>query len=376
MASRTAHRTVKILGSQVIAVDHLLANPKNPRPNYQFEEDNPDIRAISDSFALDGQHNPIKCYELLPERPGYFMLVQGHRRLFAARASGQDTLECTIIARPQSEAEELDWISSEDTLRSDWGLFSRMSHARRIALANGFETMTDPRLIAKTGLTALQLARAEKMFRLESAIIAHVKLWEEYRYRQNNAGEGVSIAADFTVDSGIRVTDFAPDKAAITWDIFVALKKNCASIREVSEWTDLHLQQRIAQMVSRGSLSEAEQLRIVIESISRNNLQPGVPSQISSLLVDSGTGRTMRDVVRTTKNGFVSRLLVTTERLTKLADPVAALAKNVDQLGSDPDVLRRSKSVVETMLWRLTDLQSKLERHIERLDRMEEIRGR
>lgn len=354
----------KFLGFASIAVDAIRPNPHNPRKVYHFDADNPRVLTMADSLRVSGQHNPIKVYELLPEEPGQYMLVQGHRRVYSAKLAGIDSLECEVISRPSSLAEELDWLGSEDSLKDEWGPFSKMEYARDLAIAYDIP-ITDKKIQAKTGLSAMKLSVAERMFLLEKPIWAHVVRWEEYSYFES-LGEQEAMR-DFPTDSGIKISDFPPEKAALTWDIFLSLRKHCASITE--EYNDLDLQTRIAISASRSTMKDLQRFKAIVDSMSRAS-RPGSLSQIANLL-ESKPGRRsgVKSLVHTTRNTHAVRLVEATKSAKRLADTLQVLDRNIDQLGFDIDTLNAANNNLLSLLRYAERFQTHLERYMNQVER-------
>lgn len=368
-ATRTRVPKPRILSTKAIALDRLIPNDLNPRETYHFTEDNPGILALADSLRISGQQNPIQCYEVA-DKPGYFKLVKGHRRLFSARVANLKTLDAIIVDAPKTLGEELDLLGSEETLRHDWGLFSKMKYARQVALASGMNSLVNAQLVAKTGLTGRELSIADRMFRLEPTLVAHVRIWEEYTYRVAQAKEmGTHVSpGDFTVKSGIKVTEFSPVKAALVFDIFSALKSKCSSISEVKTWTDLKLQTRIAQIISRANVKEGERLASLIESVNRTT-RPGALTMISSLLAEGSTANSIPVLLKATKNTHLMQMVQLVPKMVRMATQLNTLEKNIDQLGFDLQALQDCNAACLTLSRRVDRLQMLLQRKISDLQK-------
>lgn len=352
-----------VLGHNTISVERLHPNPKNPRPSFHFGADNPEIKALGDSISVDGLHNPLKVYELMPEAPGNFRIVQGHRRYEAARLVGVEALDCIIIERPQSEKEELEWLGSEDAHKRAWsesGLF-QMKHAYELAKELGSK-VAHPDIVSRTGLTMKQLEVAEKLFNLEPEIQALVVAYEKAKYELalQAAGPGQHQQHRRMYGSGVKVTEFPPERAAACWDLFEALRAQCTLM--VKEWGDFDLQLKIAQWsTQRGGMDGLRALTAAVKA-SGQSPRPGLQTQISDLLVNEN--RRVADVVKTTKNGYIVKLSKAAKAIKSLDTTIQGLSNNFDQLGGNVELLKEVERHVLALQLHATTFQAKLERLI------------
>lgn len=74
-----------------IAVEDIVSNPYNPRAFYSAET----IDELAESFEKQGQITPILVTRLA-EFPGKYVIVDGERRIRAARSRGDKTIEADI----------------------------------------------------------------------------------------------------------------------------------------------------------------------------------------------------------------------------------------------------------------------------------------
>jgi len=74
-----------------ILVDDVVSNPYNPRAFYSAET----IDELADSFGKQGQITPILVTQLA-EFPGKYVIVDGERRIRAARSRGDKTIEADV----------------------------------------------------------------------------------------------------------------------------------------------------------------------------------------------------------------------------------------------------------------------------------------
>jgi ParB family chromosome partitioning protein len=74
-----------------IALDDIVSNPYNPRAFYSAET----IDELANSFAQQGQITPIQVTRL-PEFPGKYVIVDGERRVRAAKSRGDQYIDADL----------------------------------------------------------------------------------------------------------------------------------------------------------------------------------------------------------------------------------------------------------------------------------------
>lgn len=74
-----------------IALDDIVSNPYNPRAFYSAET----IDELANSFAQQGQITPIQVTRL-PEFPGKYVVVDGERRVRAAKSRGDQYIDADL----------------------------------------------------------------------------------------------------------------------------------------------------------------------------------------------------------------------------------------------------------------------------------------
>lgn len=352
-------RKFEVLDHQSIELSRLHPNPRNPRPTFHFGQDNPEIIALGESIRIDGLHNPLKVYELMPEAPGEFRIVQGHRRYAGSQVSGVTELDCIIIRRPTDEKEELEWLGSEDAHKRAWsesGLF-QMHHAYELAIQLGLRTPAHPEVAAKTGLTMTQLTVAEKIFKLEKPIQAMIMEYERIRYEQSLNGEAKRGRLS---GSGVRTSEFPPDRAALVWDLFEALREHCTLT--VQKLDDLDLQTKIARWsTQRGGVEGLKNLTQAVRQAGRNP-RPGLLAQIDDLL--NNDKRQVKDVVRTTRNTHIVRLVKLRKQLQATDEAIIRITPNTDSVGADLDLLKDTDRALSHLLRHADELQRRIEKLI------------
>lgn len=357
-------RKLRILGHQEIPVDHLHPHPLNPRPTFHLIEDNPELIAMGDSIRIEGLHNPIKVYEL-EESPGNFRILQGHRRWMAARLANVDLLDAIVVARPRTEADELEALGSEDAFKRAWsesGLF-QMRYANDLARRLGLDNCVATEIATKTGLSMRQLTTAEKVFKLEAPIIALVAEHEYLRY-QASLNQDHKRGPRLAASSGVRTTEFTPEKAARVWELFDVLRTQLP--HAVKEWDDTELQQILAIKASKASLENMDNLLNAIR-VHGKRPSPGLLTQVHSLLADDHI--TITSVTQRTKNAQAVRFAKAVRKAEQLDKDLVSLNDKMDQFGSDPDLMARADRVLLSLLRHADDFQRRLERHMAKLER-------
>lgn len=74
-----------------VPIERIRENPFNARRIYQAEK----VKELAASIATHGQKVPATAMRD-PDRPGHYVLIDGHYRMQAAKAAGKDTLEVIV----------------------------------------------------------------------------------------------------------------------------------------------------------------------------------------------------------------------------------------------------------------------------------------
>lgn len=342
----------EILGYDEIPVDRIFPNPDNPRPNFHFSDDDPELIALGDSIKSSGQHRPAIVYEMVggwrPEcqdNQGHYMLLQGESRWRACTLAKVDVLRCLIVRTPKDKTSELEWLGVEEAFKREWQPFFVMRFAHRLANELNIE-ITNQKITARTGLTTKDLKLAEKIFKLEPEIQAILVEYEEilYKQRQNRMTKG-----RISGGSGIRSKEFTTSKAGHVWDIFQVLREKHAFV--VKEYDDLELQRRIASKATKGSATDKE-MQALLSALNEPNVNERIPTEIANLLANEE--QKIKDTVRTVghRNAIKHRKLI--RSLDALRTPVRAIHDSIDQVGTDLDQLETDKNVILRLI---NDLQ-------------------
>jgi ParB-like chromosome segregation protein Spo0J len=373
MTSATATKPRKrfeLLTYEEVDLERVHPNPDNPRPKWHLKPDDPQVRALADSMASEGQARPATVYEIvghykLPDQPHHYMLVQGHRRLLAARLAGLTVLQCLIVRVPESAAIEREWLAQEDTHHQDWGLFFKLRHAHLLA-AEHHKPVVHADIMAKTGLKAGQLEVADKLFRLEDPIIALVAESEQQAYEQEIGRRRRTRLSG----SGVRVEVFTPQLAAKVWDLYVALRENVPKI--VADLDAIDVQERIAIAVTAPNATHdtVDNLISLVKAIGAGQAQQGAASAVHALIANPGH-TTVTEVVRTTRFSQAHRLEQTRKKAQSFitgAKQLLVSTRDAEDLGANYDQLRDLHTHLLQVLRWAGELERKVERRIADLE--------
>lgn len=97
-----------------VDINEILPNPLNPRKNDAVQAE--DLIQI---IKKRGWEEPVVCYK----RGKMYVLLAGHRRLFAARQAKVKQLPAYVVEAPKSHQEEIERIASLQSGRVDWSTF-------------------------------------------------------------------------------------------------------------------------------------------------------------------------------------------------------------------------------------------------------------
>ena len=325
---------------QKIEVENIHPNPLNPRRAYHLDEKDEDLVALALSLQETGQRDPATVYEMLPDLPGQFMLLRGHRRHGAACLAQVPLLDCNVIPRPATKREELGWLGSEEALKLDWGRFTKLRYARDIAIEHGMQLM-DRQLTSLTGVPKAHLETAAYLFSLEPEIIEHVALWEEWDYHNRDKDKKSPVPHS---NLGIRIGKFTPERAAQVYRLFRILRDEFSDMPSVSGLNDLELQARIAANTNSNSINELKDTFAAIQSIKYSN-KPGDIITLNNLLREGQTsGRAARNVTSAAKNKYEQLLARHVNRADSMTNELRLLATYGNELGSNVELLLEAQA--------------------------------
>lgn len=169
MSTATLEKSLTIM----VPIENVFPNPKNPRKN-----DGIDSLTLQNIITDNGWETPVTAYET-EEGSGMYVLLGGHRRLFAAKQAEIPEIPVFVRPKPQSSQEEMKRIGglqsgfvnwSQYELASytynlwvEWGKPARKAFAKKLALSQN--QVTDyinvleyfPRTEIEDGLTKKEL---------------------------------------------------------------------------------------------------------------------------------------------------------------------------------------------------------------------------
>jgi hypothetical protein len=330
----------EIIDYAELPVSHVTHNPRNPRPSFHLEDDDPELAAMADSIKVEGQHRPVLAFELIghyeyPDKPGFFMLLQGERRWRSCNIAEVENIKTNIIRTPKNLVEELELLGIEEAHKLPWQPFFEMQHAKTLADAYGI-TVRHANIANKTGLTLDQLRQAEKIFALEPEIQQMLAEYEKEMYLQRIQGKRKKSGR--ITGRGVRVNEFTITKAATVYEIFLALRENLTLT--VAEFNDLDLQKRIATWATAYGTS-TDDLSLFLQALRQvgTNPPPGMIAKVHNLVQNPDAG--VKLMVNTMGNGLLNRLNNLSGRAEKLGKDSRVLSGRAEQFGHDEEILGR-----------------------------------
>jgi ParB family transcriptional regulator, chromosome partitioning protein len=94
-----------------VPLTSVIPNPLNPR-----RDDSVESEVLSDILKKRGWEEPLTCYQA----GKMYVLLAGHRRLYAARKAKVRKIPVYIVSKPKDEAEEIERIAGLQSARVDW----------------------------------------------------------------------------------------------------------------------------------------------------------------------------------------------------------------------------------------------------------------
>ena len=140
-------------GVQMVAIDHLLPNPHQPRANF----DPAALEELAASIRTHGIIQPL-VVTAAPDKPAHYWLIAGERRWRAAKMAG--LIEAPVIVREATPQQLMEWALVENVQRAD---------LNPIEEATAFQA-----LMAEFGLTQAEVA--ERVGKSRPAIANTVRL--------------------------------------------------------------------------------------------------------------------------------------------------------------------------------------------------------
>jgi len=143
-------RTAKTIEFQMIPTEKILPNPRNPRLNFKEEEIDELCASIQE---LGGIIVPLVVYPA--EQPGNYTLLDGERRLMAAKKLGMKTVPANVIPSELTDVQNLSVMFNVHMQRVQWN-----TAARAIALGELMQlrpNLTKKELREITGMNSTEI---------------------------------------------------------------------------------------------------------------------------------------------------------------------------------------------------------------------------
>lgn len=333
-----------------VPLDDISPNPLNPRPAFHLSDDDPELLSMAASIATEGLHRPAMIYELVghyeqKDAPRKFVLLQGERRWRASKLAKVGSLKANLHRVPQDKAEELELLGIEDAHKMPWQQFFEMRHAKALADTYGV-SVAHADIVNKTGLSMDQLRTAEKIFSLEPEIQALCAAYEEEVYSQRVSGKRKGSKAGRVRLSGTGVSEFTTTKAALTWDIFCALREHLTIM--VKDYDDVELQKRIATWACNGASTDD------LSGFNQAIRQAGEHAPTKMLTRVHNLLKNPESSVKASVNALgmsqVQKLNIFLNKLEQLTKDAVTLTRKADQLGHNPGKLNETRlAIVSTV---------------------------
>lgn len=133
----------------MVPTENVLPNPNNPRKN-----DALDSNSLQKTIRENGWLTPVSAYETEPGS-GLYMLIGGHRRLFAAREAKVTEIPVFKVPKPVSPIAEMKQILGLQSDMVDWSQYEYASYVYNLWIELGKPSRKD--LAKELGLSANQV---------------------------------------------------------------------------------------------------------------------------------------------------------------------------------------------------------------------------
>ena len=344
-----------------ISLNKIYSNPKNPRKPYHFDLESPAINDLIASLRQSGQRDPATVYEL-PDKPGEFMLLRGHRRHFCAVQADLDTLICNVVPYPESELAELVLLGSEEGNKEDWGEYTKLAFARDFANKSRID-ITHRNVTAETGIPRTKLEHAKAMFSLHEDVVKHVELWEQWNYENKDSDR--KKPAPFS-EYHIKVTKFTPERAALIYKIFQTFRNHFNQTGDIADLSDLDLQIRI---ISNTRSATHKDLRNAINAMETCQPNPTLYQMnlIDRLVQKKSDGYAATTIANKLHNRYEEILVKAIKHTGITAKDLEILSVNCDKAGSNREYFLELKANLGSITKFSTRLEAQLDKRIRQL---------
>lgn len=131
MPTPTATPTLESSLTIMVPIYNIFPNPLNPRKN-----DAIDSEELQQIIKKRGFEEPVTAYRKSPDADIYVLLA-GHRRLYAAKTAGIDEIPVFVVRKPKNTIEEIERIGSLQSGRVNWTAFEWASYTYNLWLEWG-----------------------------------------------------------------------------------------------------------------------------------------------------------------------------------------------------------------------------------------------
>ncbi len=149
-------------GLRMMPIEHLVANPNNPRRTFAVE----DIESLSRSLRDKGVLQPI----VVRPKDGHFEIVAGERRWRAAQLAGIH--QVPVLIRELNDRETLEIAIIENVQRSD---LNALEEARAYKMLMDSYDYTQQQLADSIGKSRSHIANTMRLMQLPESVLGHIE---------------------------------------------------------------------------------------------------------------------------------------------------------------------------------------------------------
>jgi ParB family transcriptional regulator, chromosome partitioning protein len=149
-------------GLRMMPIEHLVANPNNPRRNFAVE----DIESLSRSLRDKGVLQPI----VVRPKNGHYEIVAGERRWRAAQLAGIH--QVPVLIRELDDRETLEIAIIENVQRAD---LNALEEARAYKMLMDQYDYTQQQLADSIGKSRSHIANTMRLMQLPESVLSHIE---------------------------------------------------------------------------------------------------------------------------------------------------------------------------------------------------------
>jgi ParB family transcriptional regulator, chromosome partitioning protein len=149
-------------GLRMMPIEHLVANPNNPRRNFAVE----DIESLSRSLRDKGVLQPI----VVRPKDGHYEIVAGERRWRAAQLAGIH--QVPVLIRELDDRETLEIAIIENVQRAD---LNALEEARAYKMLMDQYDYTQQQLADSIGKSRSHIANTMRLMQLPESVLSHIE---------------------------------------------------------------------------------------------------------------------------------------------------------------------------------------------------------